>query len=132
MNTDEQAITGIVTNYQQALNRSDTDALVKLYTNDGVFMPEYSPSSVGADAVRSAYRKVFEKIALDLEFDVAEVNQVAPDWAFARASSHGTVKEKATGKSAVEESQELIVFQKVEGQWKIARYGFWSAKPPSA
>lgn len=132
MNTDEQAITGIVANYQQALNRSDTDAIMKLYANDGVFMPEYSPSSVGANAVRSAYRKVFETTTLDIKFDVAEVHQVAPDWAFARATSHGTAKEKATGKSAVEESQELIVFQKVDGQWKIARYGFWSVNPPRA
>ena len=54
MNADEQAIAEVLNSYQDALNRSDTDAAIRLYTSDGVFMPQHSPSSVGREAVREA------------------------------------------------------------------------------
>jgi len=58
VNTDEKAIAAVLTNYQDALNQSSTDAVMKLYASDGVFMPQNSPSSVGTKAVRKAYDAV--------------------------------------------------------------------------
>jgi len=86
MNTDEKAIAAVLAKYQDALNESDTDAVLKLYASDGVFMPQNSPSSVGAQAVRKAYDAVFDAIKLTVKFDIAEVRQLAPDWAFARTN----------------------------------------------
>ena len=97
MNTDEKAIAAVLANYQDALNQSNTDAVMKLYASDGVFMPQNSPSSVGAQAVRKAYDAVFDAITLDVKFDIAEIRQLAPDWAFARTNSAGRVKVHATG-----------------------------------
>ncbi len=116
--------------YQDALNKSDTDAVMKRYAPDGVFMPQNSPSSVGADAVRKAYDAVFDAITLSVDFKVAEIRQVAPDWAFVRTNSAGTVKVKATGESGPEANQELFVFQKIDDAWKIARYCFSTTNPP--
>jgi uncharacterized protein (TIGR02246 family) len=45
MNTNEEAVAALLTNYQDALNNSDTDAVMKLYADDGVFMPPYRPST---------------------------------------------------------------------------------------
>jgi uncharacterized protein (TIGR02246 family) len=59
MNADEQAVAAVLAQYQDALNQSDTNAVMKLYVSDGVFMPQHFPSSVGADAVRKAYDSVF-------------------------------------------------------------------------
>jgi uncharacterized protein (TIGR02246 family) len=78
MNTNEQAVAAVLAEYQDALNQSDTDAVMKLYASDGVFMPQHFPSSVGAVAVRKAYLAVFEAITLRVEFKVAEVLQIAP------------------------------------------------------
>ena len=97
MNANEQAVAAVLAEYQDALNQSDTDAVMKLYAFDGVFMPQHFPSSVGADAVRKAYLAVFEAITLTVEFKVAEVLQIAPDWAIARTNSAGTAKVNATG-----------------------------------
>ena len=130
MNTDEQAVAAVLAKYQDALNQSDTDAVMKLYALDGVFMPQNSPSSVGAAAVRKAYDAVFEAIKLQVRFNVAEVIQVAPEWAFARTNSAGTVKVHASGESGPEANQELFVFQRVDGTWKIARYCFSTTNPP--
>src|SRR5262245_59643236 len=131
MNTNEQGVAAVLARYHDALNQSDTEAVMNLYAPDGVFMPEYSPSSVGATAVRKAYDLVFDAIALRVKFDVAEIKQVAPDWALARTNSAGTVKVRETGETLPEANQELFVFQKVDGSWKIARYCFAATSPPS-
>jgi uncharacterized protein (TIGR02246 family) len=130
--SDETAIAAVLTNYQTALNGSSTDAVMTLYAPDGVFMAQHFPPNVGADAVRAAYDAVFNAITLRVTFNVAEIHQVAPEWAFARTNSVGTTTVHATGKSGPERNQELFVFQKLEGAWKIARYCFSATTPSHA
>ena len=132
MNANEKAVADALAKYEAALNGSDTDAVMRLYANDGVFMPQNSPSSVGANAVRKAYDAVFKTIKLTVKFNVAEVVEMAPNWVFARTNSAGTVKVHATGAGGPEANQELFVFQKVDGTWKIARYCFATTNPPRA
>ena len=132
MNANEKAVAAVLADYEDALNQSDTEAVMKLYAPDGVFMPQHFPSSVGADAVRNAYDGVFEAITLKVKFVVAEVHQIAPDWAIARTNSAGTVTVKATGGGGPEANQELFVFQKIDDAWKIARYCFSTTNPPPA
>jgi len=132
MNADEQAVAAVLAKYQDALNQSDTNAVMKLYASDGVFMPQHFPSSVGADAVRKAYDAVFAAITLSVNFNIAEILQIAPEWAIARTNSAGTVKAKATGGGGPEANQELFVFQKIDDAWKIARYCFSTTNPPRA
>jgi uncharacterized protein (TIGR02246 family) len=132
MNANEQAVAAVLAKYEDALNQSDIDAVMKLYAFDGVFMPQNSPSSVGADAVRKAYDAVFKAIKLTVKFNVAEVVEMAPNWVLARTNSAGTVKVFATGGGGPEANQELFVFQKIDGEWKIARYCFSTTNPPPA
>lgn len=130
MNADENAVAAVLARYEKALNESDTDAVMRLYATDGVFMPQNFPSSVGADAVRKAYDTVFDTIKLRVNFNVAEVIQVAADWAFARTNSAGNVTVNATSANSAEANQELFVFHKIDGAWKIARYCFSTTNPP--
>lgn len=132
MNANEKAVAEVLAKYQDALNQSDTDAVMRLYAPDGVFMPQNSPSSVGAGEVRRAYDAVFKTIKLTVKFNVAEVVEVAPNWVFARTNSAGTVKVHATGAGGSEANQELFLFQKVDGVWKIARYCFSTTNPARA
>jgi uncharacterized protein (TIGR02246 family) len=132
MNADEQAVAGVLAEYEKALNASSTEQVMKLYAADGVFMPQHFPSSVGADAVRKAYDGVFAAITLKVKFDIAEVRQLAPEWAMARTNSKGTVTVHATGATNPEANQELFVFQKLGDSWKIARYCFSTTNPPRA
>jgi uncharacterized protein (TIGR02246 family) len=132
MNANEEAVAVVLANYQDALNQSDTEAVMKLYAPDGVFMPQHFPSSVGADAVRRAYDDVFNAITLRVKFAVAEVRQIATDWVIARTNSAGTVTVKATGGGGPEANQELFVFQNIDDAWKIARYCFCTTNPPRA
>jgi uncharacterized protein (TIGR02246 family) len=128
---DRTKIEAVLSNYETALNASDVDSVMRLYADDGVFMPQHSAPNVGNEAVRAAYDGVFQAIALDIEFTVDEVQQVSPDWAFARTRSKGFVTINATGDKGPEANQELFVFQKQDnGNWKIARYIFSTTNPP--
>lgn len=129
--TDDVAgITDTLRTYERALNASDTDAVMALYATEGVFMPQHFPSAVGAEQVRASYKGVFATIRLAVVFDIVEVVPVAENWAFARTNSTGTVTVLASGLSGPEANQELFVFQRIDGAWKIARYAFSTTNPP--
>lgn len=125
------AISDVLMAYEEALNASDIPGIMRLYAEDGVFMPQHSPSQVGADAVQAAYEGVFTTINLNVEFDIVEIVLMAPDWAFARTNSVGTVTVQADGATLSEANQELFVLQKQsDGAWRIARYAFSTTNPP--
>jgi uncharacterized protein (TIGR02246 family) len=130
MNADEEAIASILKKYETSLNASNTDAALRLYAPDGVFMPQHSHASIGPAAVRKAYDAVFAAITLTVQFDIAEIRQIAPDWVLARTNSAGTTKNNASGLYSPEANQELFLFQKINGAWKIARYCFCTTNPP--
>jgi uncharacterized protein (TIGR02246 family) len=118
--------------YNDALNSSDTDAVMSLYAEDGVFMPPYSPSAIGSAEVRKAYDAVFKAIKLTVKFKVAEIVEMNPEWVFARTNSAGTTLNHATGATSSEGNQELFIFRRGrDGKFKIARYCFSTTNPLS-
>lgn len=125
MNIHEEtaAISELLLAYRDALNTSDVEAILTLYTVDGVFMPTGAPTSIGQEQVKDAYEFVFRNIQLTIEFQIDEI-ELAGDYAFARTTSRGSTLIHATGATIAEENRELFVLQKVQGQWKIARYMF--------
>jgi ketosteroid isomerase-like protein len=98
--------------------------MIQVASEDAVFMPPYSPSAVGLAAVRKAYDAVFKAITLNVKFTIVEVVEMSPTWAFARTNSAGTTTIQATGQKTAEANQELFIFNKDDGGWKIARYSF--------
>ncbi len=127
--SDKAQIEAALKAYEQVLNASDVDGVLKLYTQDGVFMAQHNPSAVGVQQVEAAYTAVFQAIDLNVEFDIVEIEVIADDWAFARSNSSGTTTINATGDKVAEGNQELFVLQKIDGDWKIARYGFSTTNP---
>lgn len=130
-NEEHAKIKTVLFAYEKALNASDTNAVMRLYADDGVFMPQHSAPNVGKAAVRAAYEGVFKAIKLDIKFSVDEIIQASPQWAFARTRSAGNVTINASGGKGPEANQELFVLQKrAGGDWKIARYIFSTTNPP--
>ena len=127
--SDKTQIEAVLKNYERVLNASDVDGVVKLYTHDGVFMAQHNPSAVGIEQVEAAYNGAFQAIDLNVEFDIVEVKVIADDWAFARTNSSGITTLNATGDKVPEGNQELFVMQKIDGDWKIARYSFSTTNP---
>jgi hypothetical protein len=48
----------------------------------------------------------------------------------ARTHSAGTVTVEATGGGGPEANQELLLFQRIDGKWKIGRHCFSTTNPP--
>lgn len=132
-NADTQAIRRQLQRYEKALNASDTEAVMELYTTDAVFMPQHSSPAVGRDAVRAAYDGVFKAIKLDIKFAVDEVEPLSSAWAYARTRSSGMVKVLGTqAPPGAEANQELFLLRKEpDGQWRFARYIFSTTNPPA-
>jgi uncharacterized protein (TIGR02246 family) len=130
--SDEAAIRGVLAAYNAALNGGKTAAVLPLYTDDGVFMPPYSQSAVGKDAVRKAYDAVFDELKFNVKFDIAELVVISPVWAYVRTNSAGTTGHHSTGKTTAEANQELFLFRKGDdSHWRIARYSFSPTNPPA-
>jgi len=127
MENEKAAIEKVLFSYRDALNASNTDKVLPLYTANGVFMPSNAPTAVGQDQVKGAYDFVFRSIQLKIEFFIDEI-EVHDNIAFARTTSKGTTLIHATGQTVPEENRELFVLQKDNGQWKIARYMFNKTK----
>jgi uncharacterized protein (TIGR02246 family) len=128
--SDQENIRSVLKAYEQVLNASDVDGVLKLYTADGVFMAQHNASAVGIEQVEAAYTGAFQAIDLNVDFDIVEVEVISGDWAFARTNSTGTVTINATGDTFPEGNQELFVFRKTDdGDWKIARYSFSTTNP---
>ena len=121
--TEKTAIEKLLFSYRDALNTSDVNKVLPLYTNDGVFMPSNAPSAIGQEQVKAAYEFVFSQIQLNIEFYIDEI-VVNGDYAFARTTSKGTTLIHANKQTVAEENREIFVLQKTNGQWKIARYMF--------
>src|SRR5256885_6331529 len=102
---EKAAIMSLLSSYEAALNASNTAAVMPLYADDAVFMPPNNQPAVGAAAVRQAYDAVFNAIKLNLKFTVAEVVQVAPEWAFARTNSAGTLTSTRQARQALKRTR---------------------------
>ncbi len=128
---DNTAIEATLKQYEAALNASDVDGVLALYTENGVFMPTEAPTAVGHDQVRATYEHVFGMIKLNIAFSIDEIVQHG-DFAFARTVSRGEVTVLAEGVTLPEENRELFVLKKTGDDWKIARYMFNKMSPPAS
>ena len=126
--TNNAEIQGIISKYESALNASNTDGVLKLYGKNPIFMPQHAPEQVGRAAVKQAYDNVFDTIKLDVKFTTHEV-ELLGDTAWVRTSSAGKTKILANNVIVDEGNNELFIFKKENGTWKIHRYLFSTNQP---
>ncbi len=114
--------------YEAALNSNDIDTILALYGSQPIFMPQHAPALVGHAAVRAGYQQVFDTIKLNVTFTVHEV-EVLGDTAWARTSSAGRTRILGADIEVTEGNNELFVFKREIGNWKIHRYLFATNQP---
>jgi len=126
--TNNAEIQGVISKYESALNASNADNVLKLYGNNPTFMPQHAPAQVGRTAVKQAYDNVFNTIKLDIKFSIHEV-EVLGDTAWARTNSAGKTRILADNVVVNEGNNELFIFKKENGEWKIHQYLFSTNQP---
>jgi uncharacterized protein (TIGR02246 family) len=124
-------IVDVIKSYEKSLNASDTDASLALYGEDPVFMPQYSPALNGRDAVRAGYDHVFNTIRLNVRFTIHEIVEMG-DLGYVRTTSAGKTEILQNKRTVKEANNELFIFRREEGKWKIHRYLFASSNPPES
>ena len=126
-----QDIVNVIKAYEKALNASDTEAALALYGEDPIFMPQYAAALSGRDAVKAGYDYVFNTLKLNVIFTVHEVVEMG-ELAYVRTTSAGKTEILAKKTTVKEGNNELFIFRKEHGNWKIHRYLFASTNPPAA
>lgn len=124
------SIETLIRAYETALNNGAVDAILDLYGDDPVFMPQHAPALIGRDAVRAGYGQVFNTIRLDVAFTIHEAEELG-DTAWARTSTTGRTRILAAGIEVEESNSELFVLKREDGSWKIHRYLFSTTQPRS-
>lgn len=118
----------LIKSYEIALNANDLERILALYGSEPVFMPQHAPALVGRDAVRAGYRQVFDTLKLNIAFEIYEIEEMG-DWAWARTSSAGHTRILAAGVEVIEGNNELFIFRREGGEWRIHRYLFSTNQP---
>jgi len=126
--TVQQDIEHVIREYEQALNASNTQKVMQLYSQTPIFMPQHAPAQVGTKAVSAAYQAVFSAIDLNVGFKIREI-EVVGDTAWARTTSAGFTRILADNSVIDEGNNELFIFKKVGDRWKIHRYLFATNQP---
>lgn len=124
---DPAQLLAIMERYAAGLRWGAADALVGLYTADGVFIRDDLPATTGTEALRAAYRQVFATLKVDLAFDIKET-EVAGDMAWLRATSKGRVKTLASGVEATESFNIVVIFRHAAAGWKIRCFMYNASK----
>ncbi len=123
--SNEAAIKQTIARYFDALNHSDVDAALKLYTDDPVMLPFLQHTVVGREAVRENSESTFQHIQFRMETRIQELVEMSPEWAYVRTESAGLFTPASTRKASAATFHELFLLRKtVEGEWRIARYSF--------
>lgn len=123
-----EPIETILKTYEAALNGNDIETILGLYGDTPVFMPQYAPALVGRAAVGAAYQHVFDTIKLNVVFTTHEI-EIHGDTAWARTSSAGRTRILAADVVVEEGNNELFIFKREGGAWKIHRYLFATTQP---
>jgi ketosteroid isomerase-like protein len=117
----------ILDTYSKALDSNDVETLVGLYATNGVLVREDKPPAIGKEALRAAYKDIFATLKAALSFKVQDAEQ-SGDLGWTRSVATGKVKVLATGKELSDSYNELIVFRREGGAWKIRTYFYASSK----
>ena len=118
-----EPIRQMIDQYERYLNAGDTTSIMKLYGKKPIFMPQHSSAHIGRTAVKKAYDSVFANIDLNVKFTIYEI-EINDNTAWARTSSAGKTVILANGMKIDEGNNELFIFKKEGGKWKIHRYLF--------
>jgi uncharacterized protein (TIGR02246 family) len=118
---DIQAIRQLAADWRSGWLAGDADALLSLYDDEPVLMPQGQPVVRGRDAIRPLYEAVFREVTIESEGTLMEV-EVSGDWGYFWSTYRLTATPKAGGEKIESEGKSLfIVKRQPDGDWKIAR-----------
>lgn len=115
------AIRQLAADWRAGWLAGDAEALVSLYADEPVLMPQDHPAVVGKGPIRSLYQSVLKEFAFQSESTVKEV-EASGDWGCFWSTYTLTATARAGGPSITSAGKSVfIVKREPGGAWKIAR-----------
>lgn len=111
-----------------AAQRGDVDAIVAFYAEDGAFMAPGAEAAVGREAVREAWVALLAIPGLEVTFGPTEI-VVAQSGDIAYDIGTYRLAMDTPGGRAEDHGKYLVVWKKVDGQWRAAADMFNSNLP---
>ena len=120
-NDDIDAIKQLAADWRAGWLAGDADALLALYDEAPVLMPQDQPAVTGKNAIRSLYQSVLNEFHFQSESTLMEV-EASGDWGYFWSTYTLTAMPKAGGKPIESTGKSVfIVKREAGGAWKIAR-----------
>ena len=125
---DEQAIRSLDQQWVKLIAAKNAEAIAELYAPDAAVMPPNAPLAQGREAITATWRSMMQPPGFQLTFAPTRIDiSKGGDMAMARGTSR-LVTQAPTG--AVEDrGKYVVVWRKVDGQWKAAADIFNSDLP---
>lgn len=118
---DRAAIKRLAARWRAGWLAGDADALVSLYTERPVLMPQGRPAIFGKAAIRSLYRAVLDEMQIRSKGALREV-EVSGDWGYFWSTYSLRATPKTGGNPIRSKGKSVfIVRRQRDGAWKIAR-----------
>jgi len=114
---------GVVGAYSRALQASDRDAILRLYTDRSEVVPEGGPSVRGIKAIDTFYADTLSAIGFENDLQVVS-SQIHDDIAIFRSEQPIIVTTVADGTRTPSYFRELFVLVRTTEGWRINTYMF--------
>lgn len=120
-NEDILALKQLAADWTSGWLAGDADALLSLFGDEPVLMPQDQPAVMGKNAIRSLYQPVLKEYDIKSESTVREV-EASGDWGYFWSTYTLTATPKTGGKPIKSAGKSVfIVKREPGGAWKIAR-----------
>lgn len=125
---DEQAIRSMNERWLQLIRAKDAAAIAQLYADDGAVMPPNEKAASGRESIEQWWSSSMQTPGFDLTF---ETDQLVVSQAGDMALDRGTYRFAATppGGAIDDSGKYVVVWRKVDGEWKVAADIFNSDGP---
>lgn len=124
MKTQEQdirAIEQLAADWRAGWHAGNVDALLALYADEPVLMPQGQPAVNGKPAIRRLYAEVFAHATIESESMLMEV-ETSGDWGYFWSVYKLRAIPKTGGPATQAEGKSLFVVKRARsGAWKISR-----------
>jgi len=128
---DERAIRGQVDHWLQLLKAKDAAGIAELYTEDGAVMPPNAPIGKGRAAIQQTWASMLSTPGFNLTFSPEQiVLSSSGDMALDRGTYQLMIA--PSGKAQNDTGKYVVVWRKIDNEWKAAADIFNSDRPPAA
>lgn len=128
---DIRAIRQLAADWLSGWLAGDADALLALYGDEPVLMPQDQPAIFGTEAIRSIYQSVLKEYDFQSESTVMEI-EASGAWGYIWSTYKLTATPKAGGEPIKSAGKSVFIVKRdSRGAWKIARLIDNSDGPPT-